>query len=218
MKKLLINQPSGIGDILFIQKIVKEYAKKYEVFLPVKRSIDWIPSYVSTTCKFEDIVDIKFDNVLNLDGCSRGTPYKIMEAKYVTAGISISNYMDYIDISRNQEKEQSLYNLLVGGTTEYRLVNDMFATPEEGTLQTLKMNVERSSKIKNIEMSILDGYSLFDWIKIIQNASEIYTTDSAIMFLIEKYKCKASEFVCYSRRPNSSEIDYLFKKNWRYVV
>lgn len=219
MKTLLIDQPAGIGDILFVQKISKHYSENgFKVWHPVNDSIDWLPQYLDTVCKKEDCKNINFDNYLKLDGCSNGTNYKIMEAKYKTANLDYSNYIDYIDIKRNREKEDKLFDLLVGSNIPYRLVNSMYATPTTKTGGTLYMNVEKSTSIRNIEVSIISGYTLFDWIKIIENASEIYTTDTAIMYLIEKYPCVAKTLVCYSRRSSANEIDYLFKKPWKYII
>ena len=79
------------------------------------------------------------------------------------------------------------------------------------------MDIPISDELENVVMNIEEGYTLFDWLKIIQEADEIYTTDSAIMFLIEKFDCKAKTLVAYSRRKDASEVDYLFTKDWRYA-
>jgi hypothetical protein len=67
-------------------------------------------------------------------------------------------------------------------------------------------------------MCLESGYTLFDWIKLIENAEEIYCTDSSIVLLVEKYYKKEGDLVAYSRRNYSGEVDYLLKKKWRHVI
>ena len=48
MKKCLIKQPAGIGDILFCQKIVYKLLNDgYEVWWPVDDCAEWIGDYIS---------------------------------------------------------------------------------------------------------------------------------------------------------------------------
>lgn len=213
---ILINQPAGIGDILFIQKIVRELEKDNSVFLPVKESISWLVDYLPTVCLRGDLKDVAFDEIKELDG-SLLPNCKIMESKYKLVGIDFKDYIDYIHIERNRGKENSLYNTVYTGKP-YRLVCPWYGTPQRGISGMLKKDIPTSDVLSNIVMNIMEGYTLFDWLKVIENAEEIYTTDSAIMFLIEKYDCKAQSLVAYSRRRDSSEIDYLFKKPWVYVT
>ena len=215
-KKLLINQPAGIGDILFIQKIVSKLSEEYEVYLPVKESISWMTEYLSTTCKREDCKDVHFDEVIRLDGCIL-PGHKIMESKYKLTGFDYVDYVDYISIKRDFKKEDALFSK-VASTSPYRLVCPWYGTPEEKGTGMLKMDIPFSNDLENVVMNIEEGYTLFDWIKVIQNATEIHTTDGAIMFLVEMYKCESNKLVAYSRRFHTSEVDYLFNKKWEYVI
>ena len=303
--QLLIDQPAGIGDILWIQKIIKVLSQKYEVFHPVKDSISWMVDCVPTLCKAQD-VPITCDKVLNLDGLvnipehlggivppgakisednkswtgtyylsytkeeireerflhpylrhkSRGTDLfrgglmsadgkawwtnkdsyledsmpvgdivvssagfigkRIMESKYLFTDIDWKDYLDYINIKRNKEKEEELFSLVSSGKP-YRLVCPYYGTPETKTSSgALKMDIPLSTSLDNIELRNIEGYTLFDWLKVIQEAEEIYTTDTCILFLIELYPCKATELVCYTRRNSTTEIEYLFNKKWSY--
>jgi len=215
-KKLLINQPAGIGDILFIQKIVKKLSEDYEVYHPVKDSISWMTDYVDTTCKQSDCQAETFDVVVNLDGLELPN-MSHMKAKYVALEINHEDFIDYIDIIRDKDKEDELFSKMID-QTPYRLVCPWYGTPETKNGGMLKMNIPHSEEYANVIMDIREGYTLFDWLKIIENAEEIHTTDSAIMFLIEKYKCKAKELVAYSRREDHSKVSFMFQKDWSYVV
>lgn len=214
--QLLIDQPAGIGDILWIQKITKVLSEKYEVFHPVKDSISWMVDYMPNLCTIKE-VPFPCDKVLKLDGIDALYPGKrIMETKYLCVNIDWKDYLEYINIKRNKEKEEELFSLVSSGKP-YRLVCPYYGTPETKTSSgALKMDIPLSTSLDNIEMRNIEGYTLFDWLKVIQKAEEIYTTDSAIMFLIELYSCKATELVCYTRRHSSKEIEYMFNKKWSY--
>jgi len=216
--KLLIDQPAGIGDILFIQKIVKEFSSEgHEVYLPVEESLAWMCDYLSTITVWDECKDVNFDVRLMLRSASWSfLGEKIMKSKYLLAQKSFTNYIDYVDITRNFEREESLYEKMIV-SKPYRLVCPWFGTPDKNGKSMLHMDIPRSEEINNVVMDIQEGYTLFDWLKIIQNAEEIYTTDSSIMFLIEKYECEAKKLVAYPRRSTPSEVDYLFKKDWEYV-
>lgn len=216
IKTCLIDQPAGIGDILFIQKIVKEYQKKYKVYLPVKESISWLIEYLDTVCLTSDI-NFNPDIVLKLDGCERSYPkWRILESKYVHARVSMNDFLNYIDIDRNRVKEDKLY-YEVTGNKEYRLRCSWYGTPSYKDEGMYRMDIPLSDTLDNVELFVKKGYTLFDWIKVIENATEIYTTDSALMYLVEKYDCLAKRLVAYSRRKDTSEIDYLFNKSWEYI-
>ena len=111
-KKLLIDQPAGIGDILFIQKIVKTYSEEYQIDHPVKDSISWITKYVPGTMT-KDECSGPYDTVLHLETANRNySKSKIMEAKYKLAQVDMTDFMDYIEIHRDEEMEGRLYEAI----------------------------------------------------------------------------------------------------------
>lgn len=216
-KKLLIDQDAGIGDILFVQKIAKVYADHYEVEFPIKDSISWIKDYVPGTMT-KGQCSGSYDAVLELCKADRiYRDHRIMESKYMLANVDMQDYMDYITINRNTKKERELFEA-VSPQEPYRLVCPNYGTPDDRSRGMYVKKIPHSDTLSNVVLDIKEGYTLFDWLLVIENAEEIYTTDSAIMFLIEKYDCKAKKLVAYCRRSNSAEVDYLFKKPWEYIA
>jgi hypothetical protein len=218
-RTILIKQPAGIGDIIFCQKLYKKLkSDNCEIFWPVLDQINWLCDYLDTVCTFEEIRDKTFDTVIDLEGQNTLSKVggRIMESKYKYVNQSFDGYLDYFTPKRNHEKENELYSNLVKGK-KYRLICDMFATPDVNK-NVLKMNIPTSTVMDNIFVKILPNYTLFDWIKIIEDAEEIYCTDSAITFLVEKFNNKSKKLVCFSRRPHTKEIDYLYNKKWEFVV
>ena len=60
---------------------------------------------------------------------------------------------------------------------------------------------------------IIDGFTLFDWCKVLEKANLIYTVNTAINYLIEVLDTSYKEYVIYSHsKHNQTQIDYLFKK------
>jgi hypothetical protein len=217
--KILIDQYLGIGDILYIQKIVKMFqAQGHEVFLPVVDQLQWLHDYLDTTCSHSDIKGIEFDKVY-ITG--RATDYHkdkmVMEAKYAMVDMDGSDYINYIDIKRNLIKELELKEKL-NITGPYRLVCPYFGTPPHvNSSGHWKMEIPLSDELQNVIVERIEGYNIFDWITVITEADEIYTTDTCILFLIEKYKCRAKKLVSFSRWISPPEqIKYMFSKDWEY--
>ena len=64
-------------------------------------------------------------------------------------------------------------------------------------------------------MQFIKGYSIFDWCKVLENATGIYSMDTCINFFIEKLNLKTKIIEITSRRPGDwTEIDYIFNKSF----
>lgn len=217
--KILIDQYLGIGDILYVQKIVRMLeAQGHEVYLPVVDQLQWLHDYIDTTCSHADIAGIDFDKVYVT---GRATEYVasdlMMKAKYDMLEMDGTDYINYIEIKRNIKKELELKEKLnIKGP--YRLVCPYFGTPpHKNSSGHWKMEIPHSDELQNVVVENIDGYTIFDWITVITEADEIYTTDTCILFLIEKYQCRANKLVSFSRWFSPPEqIKYMFTKNWEY--
>ena len=72
---------------------------------------------------------------------------------------------------------------------------------------------------KVIEMNLLEGYTVFDWCKVIENANEISIVDTSLNYIIEKLNLKSQKNFLNSRftPPNFIHIFNLFQNNWNYL-
>jgi hypothetical protein len=72
--------------------------------------------------------------------------------------------------------------------------------------------------MKKIDLSFINGYTLFDWSKVIENATEIHTVDTSVIYLVEKLTTK-SKLYLYPRHPEHTEkcLSDMLNKNWIYV-
>jgi hypothetical protein len=113
---------------------------------------------------------------------------------------------------RNLEKENKLYNLLVKDEN-YILINSKWS---DGNV-----SIETDSTFQRINMDILDGFTLFDWAKIIENASEIHTVATSNLFLLETLNLKADKVHIYPRKPRENNFDGISEfvnKNFKLIL
>ena len=66
---------------------------------------------------------------------------------------------------------------------------------------------------------MLEGFTIFDWCKIIENASKISIIDTSLNYIIEKIDIKTDNLTCYCRQGEYTynQISPLFKKPWKYL-
>lgn len=213
-KRIVINQPAGLGDILFCQKIKKTFENEgFEVVWPVIKEYSWIKEYIEGN--YIDINEFKSkpnDVIIDLSNANYMFPNKkIMEAKYFLVDIDYSDWLKFFNFNRNIEKENELYYNILGlkDNEEYILVSRNYGSPPN----FLKFPIETNTNIKNIELDFYNDFTLFDWCKVMENAKEIHMIDSSINFILEKINTNV--LYLYTRRKNNfSEIDYLFKKDY----
>lgn len=225
-KVCLINQPVGIGDIVFCQKIGWYYYNKgYKVLWPINNVyLNDVKKYIYSPFIFElnnnnfplhNTLITKDFIYLKLDGC-KVLNKTIMESKYAVANVEYNKDWDqYFNWFRDIKKENELFDLLgLSDDKEYALVNYNYASPPH----TVRMNGETKNKnLKIIEMSFINGYSVFDWYKVIENANEICITDSVVALLVEKIKPKTKDLTIITRQSNVDEVKCMYNLDWDYV-
>lgn len=246
-KICLIKQPGGLGDIFYLQKLANHYRKNdYQIYWYVISKYFWIKDYIPEIF-FKDKKDndlftplndnqpffstfnsnnITIDNnfvfipalfaveILNAKYSTKN--YKIMKSKYELCNLDDKNWQDDFNFTRKIEKENDLfYNILgLNDQEEYCLINEIF-TPYDNE----RKNIAYNGSLKKIYLKPMYNFTLFDWCKVIENASDIHIMDSSASLLLDKLDLKSNNVTIYSRRGNNfSEIDYLYKKNYNLSV
>jgi len=239
-KKCLIRQPSGLGDIIFTLKIAEHYKNLgYDVIWPVIDSFTWLSDYISGYTfyskgdnnynaplkqldeyyeVYNQINPIFNENFvyLPLQSADKHFPnLKIMQSKYRMVNLDYSDWVNYFNFSRNLEKENELFiKLGLSDDREYCLVSRNYGSPPN----YLKFPMDIKTKLKTVELGFVEGYTLFDWSKVIENAKEMYLIDSSINYLIDKLDIRSDNLNLYSRRTrNWSEIDYIFNTKYNLI-
>ncbi len=183
--KYYIDQPFGIGDILFLSPIAIELQKDNEVIWPINDNFIWLQDYLDInfiakskfTGNIADYYVIPFINAHQIVGCKY-----TMQAKYNLVNLDHTNWKQ-LKWKRNINKENDLYYnaLKLSNSEPYILVNTNYADP----LLKYKSNVNINTDLKIVNLDYIDGYTLLDWAKVIENAAEIHTVSTSLIYMIE---------------------------------
>lgn len=136
-----------------------------------------------------------------------GLPYKhCMRAKYDLFNMDFNRWREGAMWQRDEGKERDLHAKVCDYRHGYRFVNTMYQSDFKGRISI-------PNDVGTIQMRVIDGYSLFDWAKVIENASEIHTVSSSILYILEMLDIKCPIHL-YPRPndPNFEHVDYIFTK------
>jgi len=221
-KSCIIEQPAGLGDIFFTQKIAETLIfNEYEVYWPVQSSILWINDYLINTKHIHYVNQHTFiapNNAITitLDGAQNITGGLIMPSKYEILKIDWLDWADYFNFQRNTKKEDELYYDVLGlkDNEKYTFINKYYGTPPGHKIY----NVEENPNEKNINLEMIENFTIFDWLKVIENANRISIIDTCLNYMIEKIQIKTNDLTCYCRHGEYTynQISHLFNKNWQY--
>lgn len=238
MKTCLIYQPVGLGDILWIQKIVDVIISDgYQVYFPVediyfdmffkylkKDNLFWVR--ISDNFPLKDyfgstnVYQTENELYLPISFADRYIPNcSVMISKYYFLNIPISDYRKHFELKRDFVREKKLieyYNL----DKDFILVNKSFGTnPKQ---REFEVESNKKVHIMNIDEDKKNGFHLFDWIGAIERASEIHTVETSFCYLVDKY-AKTYQIHMYEKRvqtdPNTyyNNISLVYKNpNWTY--
>lgn len=235
-KICLVFQPLGIGDVFYTQAIGQHYADKgYRVIWPLAPQIMYIKDYISYPgIEFvnkevdfprkdyyietnpmvleEDFVFLPLANASH-----RVHNSTTMHAKYALLGLDPGKWRDAFNFTRNKVKEDELYYNVLGLNDDsvYVFLNKKYGTPPYTTEAPIA--VETDYPI--LELSYLENYTLFDWLKVIENSAAIITVDTSFQYLIDKLNLKTNIQYCYPRngRETLTHIRSLFNTPWTYL-
>lgn len=221
-KTYQIVQPAGIGDIIFCQKIAKILEKEGDIYWPVAPSISGIGEYIILTGLEQTPKPDKFLNknhfMVNLDGVDKRFPgMSVLKAKYKYADLDWTDWKDYVTFKRNKRKENKLRkHLELKDDEKFVLIVNMIGTPPNTAFYPIfPCNVVGK---KLIYLKPIEGFSVFDWCGILEDAEEIYSVDTCIQYITEFLELKATRLELFSRfnPANYMHIEGLFKKPWVY--
>jgi hypothetical protein len=234
MKPVIIFQPGMVGDLFFIQKIVKTYAATgRRVIMPVLQKHSWVydtlvmPANVETPIldteefDFRDEVMFLADKIamspiegpnytyLSLFFSWRYAPEQTMDLKYQVAGVPMEDWSDHVELKRDREKEERLFRELgLDDGVPYCLVNE--------TCSTRTMPFPYRAPEKEVRLRFVEGYSLVDWSTVIERAARIASVDTSLVLLVEVLKIRGVPLHVVSRYepPSFRELQNVLKLEW----
>lgn len=227
MKPVLILQAFGLGDCIWAQGIAHHFIDQgHRIIWPVKPhyydslkraypDIDWIPDATVKPELFDIKEKIEVDGMLispiRWSDSYMKVPYRyVMQAKYSMYDLDWRIWRKYSMWERDRDKEMELSRVLeINDTPRFNLINKRFGTNGDRSVEISLHNHNR-----NIEMSEIEGFSLFDWAYVIEKAEEVHTVSTSLLFIIELLKVRNPVHL-YCRKPiekDFSFVDFLFTK------
>lgn len=239
-KICLIRQPSGLGDIIFTLKIANYYKNLgYDIWWPVISEFTWISDYIDgynfydkgdSSYKTPLLSNDRFREIYNstnpvftddfvylpLQFADQLVPNcRIMESKYKLLNMDYSDWSEHFNLNRSKIKEDELYYNVLGlkDDEKYCFISKNYGSPPFFASFPIKYEGD----LKIVEMNFIKNFSLFDWSKVIENASEIHTLDSSINYLIDKLTLKTENIFLHTK-PGCETARPLFKTNYKKVI
>lgn len=227
MHNIFILGHIGLGDQILCNGLIRHYSAKCDVlYLPVK--------YHNLYNVSDMLKDIKNINYLNVSDDNQMLNYlsitKNMVDEVISIGIFGKNFMrntKYFDESfynqanidyeirwnkfnyiNNLDKQNSLLKQI---SKEYIFIHD-----DESRNLKITNNIDDSLNIfkPKHKLGDNDNYTIFDYIKVIENAKEIHCMDSSFACLIDhmpQLKDKPKFLHRYVRKNNNNPY---YKNNW----
>jgi len=244
MKNCVIYQPCGLGDIIWLQPMVDKFiADGYIVHYPV---IDLYYEMLSKQLQKENLIWLKESEEFPLKTFyGTGEPYSnenniylpisfanyyipncsVMISKYYYMKMPIVNWHNNFNVKRNYAKEQKLIEVYgIDITKPYSLVNMTYGTPPNHTTRATQIHPKTNQIIvMSFEKDQLHDFNLFDWIGVIEKANEIYTVETSLCYLIDKYATTKNLFMYEKRHEEESSTYYRLtnlvyrNSNWSYL-
>lgn len=218
--KVIINQPFGLGDVLFLSPLVAQLDVEHIVW-PVVDHYYWIKDYVEINnltfikssgfnpSNYEGYVEVPLQHAHSLVPQAEDC----MEAKYMLLEADPELWRTLI-FTRNIEKETQLKQYLnINPNDKFIFVNNNFAGPE----YNYKVDIKPQTDLRIIHQEYIDGFTLLDWCGVLEQANEIHTVSTAIFFVIEALKLEKTSLHLYPRKPidkDLSPIKTLINNRW----
>lgn len=226
-KDYVFNQFFGIGDILFIEPIMRKYFQDgHRIILPVLSKFLNLNSYFPYINFIDkDLYNINYEekNIIEEDNriiipmrWSRefynSPSIYTMKNKYKMMNMDLDEWRKLTWI-RHRHKEKRLKQLLnINENEKFNLINKNYHTFNNGIREIVVNN-----NYRNVYMDFIDGYTLLDWAEIVESAATIHTVNTSLMFLLETLDLSTDDINIYSRNNNGADFkqtEYLFKKNY----
>lgn len=221
-KTIVVLQPFGIGDHIYTISLCHEFISDgYKIIYPVQqqflegnnRAYSEI-NFVSETLFKPEIFTHRKDFIL--DGV-RILPVRFSESimnrfykyhmisKYELFGKDWRIWKRNAYPKRYADKENELKKVLgLSEGEQYNFIQTKFGS--NGKYQT---NISIDNGLRNIELKQIEGFSLFDWCEIIEDATTIHSVSSSTLYLYELLDLKAESINLYVRKPIERNFDYV---------
>jgi len=226
-------QSRGLGDIIIALPIAKWYHQLgYRVLWPIDEKFH---SSFKNTIDYVDFIPFKFEATL---AGFYTNPLKILHENKCVKIITLYSYLSkfpihridlyasltfdqykyaisnvpfeekwHLIIRRNKNREDNLFNKLVDQ-------ENYIVIQEQGS--NFKSNPIIPNEFKNYKKIYINEStdSIFDWLKVIENAKSVFLIDSCFANLVEQLNLKIDKYFIFRSQCNFTPI---MKSQWKFI-
>jgi len=221
-KRMLIDQPGAVGDIIRCLPIAKYYSDKGfkvdwlcpKIYHHLFDYVDYVKPVASHSGGYDQVIDLSFGinqtTQLHKDWIKEKANglNSFLTLKYRLADVPITqcNNLQYI---RNHEREKQLFKLIAPkGNTNYS-VNHL--SSNYGTAAVI------DSELLQVPFEPIQGYSIFDWRLILERATEIHCIDSSLVNFVNCITVKAKCFYYITDKVPMQGDRTLISDQWQII-
>lgn len=223
-KPMIINAFHGLGDIIFSIQIYRALIDQgfnvihpyLDVYGPIWKhwpEIFWIPKQLlNINYDYKSFIKRQDYEILPLRWSSPAN-FQVMKAKYDMVDM---DFMEWRKVTwiRDHRAEDHIFNSLgLKEGEKYFFVNTMFQHNDQG-----KVHIPIPAGVKVVKLRKMPGFTLMDWAKVLENATEIHTVGTSINYIMDPdFLNITCPIHLYIRRPNETNFNsynYLLKKDY----
>lgn len=217
MSEFYVYHHLGLGDHFICNGLVRELIiGKDDPYLFVKHhNLDTVSQmYKDTNLSFVpvdddgDVYNFCYQKTINgkqigFAQLNENSPFD--QQFYQLAGVPFQKRWDSFKLNRDKKREQSLiYGLNLP---------EKFALLHEDESRNYK--IDRSKiNLPIVKLRPIAGFTMIDWLGVVDLADEIHVIDSSFMFLLDSVETKVPLYVHRYSRSNPSWQLPTLKKNW----
>jgi len=217
---MLVNQPAGIGDILFIQPILWQMNHLLAIedsLYPITEHLVGINTIKKSECKADlsapnsEHLNLRWANQLfrNYDLNDHHDYENMMLDKYRLVNLDPMLWKT-LKVNRNYERESVLIGTLNLKNKDFILIN--------GHSRAGEIDVSINSKTKIIYMRPLNCFTVVDWMGVMELAKENHHVSTSTFFLFEILKLNTPTYIY--PRPNEDGLRGIsnLKPSFNYIA
>ena len=228
-KVVVVQQYFGLGDIIFCQRIARYFLfQGYKVIWPVlphlveglNRAYPDVlfVDHTKFLINYENKKYEEIDNMLHLplrySESLMGRPYEMhMKSKYDYVGVNWMSWVECDPIIDKIKSRQLFRRLELSPIDKFNFIATDFGNSGK------KVNIPLpDNEYRNVYLEKIDGYSLFDWVPIMQCAEEIHAVSSSTLYLFELFCRNPNQTIhLYVRKPVEKDfkyVDFIFTRDY----
>lgn len=145
-----------------------------------------------------------------------------MQRKYNAVSVDWRDWREYVFFSRNNSKENELFYDILGlkDDDDYVYVNRHWQTrPTKEIYNAISSDPEHYG-CKVVQHNIIEGFSVFDWCKVLEKANGINMIATSMCFILESptlyNTVKDKSLHLWTRDQDQSVVKPIFNLPWNY--